>query len=55
MLLFLGEIPIVVDISQFTPGNHSLLVTATSTDGEVATRNLSFTVPEPLGILTDAL
>ena len=47
--LSLGEIPIVVDFSQLTLGNHSLLITATSTDGEVATHDLPFTVPEPLG------
>ena len=49
-----GEFPVAVDFSRFAPGSHTLLITATSTDGETATSDVPFTVPEPLGMLSNA-
>ena len=47
---YIGNFPLLVDLTQFAPGDHDLLITATSTGGEVATQEVLFSVPEPLGM-----
>ena len=48
-LYSVGNFPVTVDFSRFAPGSHTLLLNVTSTSGEVATQEVSFDVPDPLG------
>ena len=44
-----GDFPVTVDFTRFAPGSHRLLLNVTSTGGEIATREVGFNVPAPLG------
>ena len=38
-----------MDFNRFDPGSHTLLVNVMSTGGEIATHEVVFMVPDPLG------
>ena len=50
--IFTGEVDgsFIIDLSVFSPGPHSLSITATSDGGEVVMADIiNFSVPDPLG------
>ena len=46
-----GSLNVAIDFTRFSPGGHSLVITATSTSGATSSFSTGFAVPEPLGKL----
>ena len=46
---YAGSLNFAIDFTRFSPGNHSLVITATATSGATSSFSTGFTVPEPLG------
>ena len=46
---YAGSLNFAINFTGFSPGDHSLVITATSTSGATSSFSTGFTVPEPLG------